>query len=208
MLGMAADKCNMITLHIGSGSSLCAIRGGQSIDTTMGMTPLEGVVMGTRCGSVDPAIATYLQRGAGLTPDQVDEVMTKKSGLLGLYEKSFDARDIRDAASHGDAKAALAQNVMFYSIKKALGAYLAVLNPLHALVFTAGQGERAPEMRAAVLDGLDHLGIAYDPALNAISAGGNPQDVEITAKNSKVRILVVQTNEELEIAGQTLALIQ
>jgi len=200
ILGKPLEKCNLITLHIGNGCSLCAIEKGVSVDTSMGLTPLEGVVMGTRSGSIDPAIIPYLCRQAGMTPDDVETMLNKKSGLLGVSGTSSDARDIEDGIAKGDKDAILAQEVQSYSIKKVLGAYMAVLGHVDAIIFTAGLGENAPIMRAGVCEGLEPLGIVLDAEKNKEKYGPH---IELSAPQSKIKIFAIRTNEELEIANET-----
>jgi acetate kinase len=200
-LGFPFDAFNAITLHIGNGVSACAIRGGRSVDTSMGMTPLEGLVMGTRSGDIDPGILFHLNRRAGMTIDQLDDLLNRRSGMLGLTGSS-DLRDVQEAAKRGDRRAALALHIYCRRLRHVIGAYLTDLDPLHAIVFTAGVGENSAVVRALSLAGLDRLGIALDPARNEASARGTRR---ISTDDSPVAVLVVPTNEELEIARQTLA---
>jgi acetate kinase len=193
-----------IVLHLGNGASACAVDGGKSIDTSMGMTPLAGLVMGTRSGDLDPAILSYLHREAGLGFDELDDVLNHKSGLLGLTGEG-DMRDVQDAASTGDETAEAALAVYRHSIRHYIGAYLAHLGRLDALVFTAGVGENSVALRAQSLEGLDGLGISVDPARNAAAS---KSERYISPDGSPVAVLVIPTNEELEIARQSVAAIR
>ena len=198
-MGRDLDKFNAIVLHLGSGASACAIKNGKSFDTSMGMTPLQGLVMGTRSGDIDPAIVAYLERVAGMNIDQVDQSLNKSAGLKGMTGAS-DLRDVEAAAAAGEQVAIDALAVYAQRIKHYIGAYLAEIGPIDALVFTAGVGENSVEMRAQVLSGLGHLGFVLDPGLNSARS----REVRsIAASSSPVEILVVPTNEELEIALQT-----
>ncbi len=200
MLGKAEDEVNLVTLHLGNGCSMAAVRGGKCIDTSMGLTPLAGVMMGTRSGDIDPAILPFLMKEKGLSMDEVDSILNKQSGLKGICGMN-DMRDIHSAAEKGDKKAALAVDMFVYRIKKYIGAYYAVTGPLDALVFTAGIGENDEIVRARVCANLEHLGISIDSARNA---GRKKVATAIQADGSKVAILVIPTNEELAIAKATL----
>lgn len=204
MLGKAEDEVNLVTLHLGNGCSMAAVRGGKCIDTSMGLTPLAGVMMGTRSGDIDPAILPFLMKEKGLSMDEVDSILNKQSGLKGICGMN-DMRDIHSAAEKGDKKAALAVDMFVYRIKKYIGAYYAVTGPLDALVFTAGIGENDEIVRARVCANLEHLGISIDPALNA---GRKKVATAVQADGSKVAILVIPTNEELAIAKATLSVLK
>ncbi|MFH1463263.1 MAG: acetate kinase [Pseudomonadota bacterium] len=203
LLGRSPEELNLITCHLGNGASLCAIEGGRSVDTTMGLTPLEGVVMGTRCGDLDPAIPLFLQRELGMSVDDVDRLLNKRSGLLGLSGRSNDLRVIEEAAAAGDAAAEEALDVYCYRLRKAIGATTAALGRVDALVFTAGVGENSSLVRARALEGLAPLGYALDAAKNA---GLRGREADITGAGSRARILVIPTDEELMIARDTYAL--
>jgi acetate kinase len=203
-LGRPLKDTKTIVLHLGNGASACAVDGGESIDTSMGMTPLEGLVMGTRSGDLDPAILSYLHREAGLGFDELDDLLNHNSGLLGLTGEG-DMRDVQDAASGGDAKAEAALAVYRHRIRHYVGAYLAQLGRLDALVFTAGVGENSVALRSQALEGLEGLGISVDPARNAAKSRAARY---ISPDGSPVAVLVIPTNEELEIARQTVAAIQ
>jgi acetate kinase len=203
-LGRPLKDTKTIVLHLGNGASACAVDGGESIDTSMGMTPLEGLVMGTRSGDLDPAILGYLHRQAGLSFTKLDDLLNLGSGLLGLTGEG-DMRDVQDAASGGDEKAEAALAVYRHRIRHYVGAYLAQLGRLDALVFTAGVGENSVALRSQALEGLEGLGISVDPARNASKS----RDARyISPDGSPVAVLVIPTNEELEIARQTVAVIQ
>ena len=194
---------NLITLHLGNGASAAAVKGGKSIDTSMGMTPLEGLIMGTRCGDIDPAIIFYLRRKTGLARDEVESILNKESGLKGICGVN-DMRQIEELAHAGNPKAQLAIEMVCYRIKKYIGAYVAVLDRLDALVFTAGIGEKSPLIRAGACRGLSHLGIELDPERNNLKS---KTAFEIQKRDSTVKVFVIPTNEELEIAQQTVACI-
>jgi acetate kinase len=202
-LGRPLAETKTIVLHLGNGASACAIDGGESIDTSMGMTPLAGLVMGTRSGDLDPAILGYLHREAGLDFDELDTLLNNKSGLLGLAGEG-DMRDVQDAATKGDETAAAALAAYGHRIRHYIGAYLAQLGRLDALVFTAGVGENSVALRAQSLDGLEGLGISVDSARNAAQSSAERY---ISPDGSPVAVLVIPTNEELEIARQTVAAI-
>ena len=189
---------NLITCHLGNGCSLAAIAGGRSVDTTMGLTPLEGVAMGTRSGDVDPALIFHLARG-GMALDEIEHMLLHQSGLLGLSARSQDMRALEAAASGGDDAAAEAIEVFCYRVRKAIGSYCAVLGRVDALVFTGGIGEHSASMRQHVLDGLHHMGLQLDAARNRQDASC---EGEISLVDSPVKILVVPTNEELVIARE------
>lgn len=194
-------ELKQIVFHLGNGASACAIDGGRSVDTSMGMTPLEGLVMGTRSGDIDPAVLFHLHRKAGLGFDELDTLLNRRSGLLGL-SGTGDMRDVTDAAAEGDEAAQLALDVTVHRLRHYLGAYLAVLGGLDVVVFTAGVGENAPLIRAGAVQGLGGLGIILDEERNATRALGIRV---ISTDDSPVTVLVVPTNEELEIARQTVA---
>lgn len=203
MLGKAEDEVNLVTLHLGNGCSMAAVRGGKCIDTSMGLTPLAGVMMGTRSGDIDPAIIPFLMKEKGLGMGEIDDILNKQSGLKGICGMN-DMRDIHAAAAKGDKKAALAVDMFVYRIKKYIGAYYAVTGPLDALVFTAGIGENDEIVRARVCANLEHLGISLDSARNA---GRKKVATAIHAVGSKVAILVIPTNEELAIAKATVSVL-
>lgn len=202
MLGLPLDELYAITCHLGNGCSMAAIAEGRSVDTTMGFTPLEGLVMGTRCGDIDPAIIFHLARNHSLTLDQINELLNKKSGLLGLSGLSNDVRSLLDAAPFNE-QARLALDVFCYRVRKYIGAYLAVLGRTHAIVMTGGIGENAVPIRQKILEGLEGLGIELDDAANEAAVG---READISTSSSRIRVLVVPTNEELMIARDTLTI--
>lgn len=203
-LGKAAAETNLISIHLGNGASMTAVAGGQSVDTTMGFSPLPGLIMGTRSGDIDPAVVFYLSERLGMSIPEIDRLLNKQSGLLGLTGVN-DVRDIQARSEAGDAAAALALEMYAYRIKKYIGAYTAVLGHLDAIIFTAGVGQNSPAVRQLVCAGLEPLGIVLDEAKNA--AGVNGSVTEVQTDNGRVKILVIPTNEEQEIASQTFALV-
>ena len=196
----------IITCHLGNGVSVTAVDGGKSVDTTMGFTPLDGIIMGSRSGSIDPAIVTFLQKEKGYTPDEVDNILNKQSGVLGVSGVGTDFRDIRAAAEKNDARALLTMDIYGYQIKKQIGAYAAAMGGLDAIVFTAGIGEHAPEVRIRALTNMEFLGIDIDATKNDNQNVGD--GMEISTPDSKVKLYVIPTNEELMIAEETLELIK
>jgi acetate kinase len=202
-LSRSLANINLITLHLGNGASMAAVQGGVSIDTSMGMTPLEGLIMGTRCGDIDPAIVFYLKRKTGLARDDVESILNKQSGLKGICGYN-DMRTIGELARTGHAEAQLAIQMYCYRIKKYIGAYYAVLGHLEALVFTGGIGENADFIRSGACEGLSNIGIKLDPEKNRRRS---KHAFAIHAADSSVNVLVVPTDEELEIAEQTVACI-
>jgi len=203
-LNRALDSLNLITLHLGNGASVTAIAKGKSVDTSMGMTPLEGLIMGTRSGDIDPAIIFYLGRKPGFSPDEIEALLNKHSGLKGICGVN-DMREIAHLADRGDASARLAIEMYCYRIKKYIGAYNAVLGDVDALVFTGGIGENAADIRARACEGLSKMGIEVDQNKNDVQT---TKIREIQSNRSSVSILVIPTDEELEIAEQTVAKIQ
>ena len=195
ILGKDPFKTNTIICHIGNGASVNAVKNGVSFDTSMGFTPLEGLVMGTRAGDHDPAIGLYIMEKQGLKAKEMDAILNKKSGILGITEKFTDRRDVEMAAEDGDERAKLTIEIESYRLKKYIGAYAAALGGVDAVVFTAGVGEKGAVTRGKALEGLDFLGIKYDPAKNEASRTRNAE-TEISAKNSKVKIYVIPTDEE------------
>lgn len=202
-LGRPAAELNLITLHLGNGASVAAVAGGRCVDTSMGLTPLEGLVMGTRSGDLDPAVVFYLHREAGLSVDDVDDLLNKRSGMLGLAGAN-DMREVARLVGEGNQAAAEALDVYCYRIRKYVGAYTAALGRLDALVFTAGIGENNDAVRAGVCQGLEGLGVTLHAKRNKARTG---KARTISADDSPVAVLVVPTNEELEIAEQTLAVV-
>ena len=203
-LGLDPRLARIITLHLGNGASACAVRGGASVDTSMGLTPLAGLVMGTRSGDVDPGVLLHLLR-TGMSVDEVDTLLNRSSGLKGLCADN-DLRRVHRRAEQGDDLAASALEVYVHGIRHYLGAYLVELGSAHAIVFTAGVGENDPAVRAAVCEGLQELGIEVDPQINE-AALGPELPVDISTDTSAVRVLVIPTDEELEIATATISAI-
>lgn len=199
MLGKDKYDINCITCHMGNGSSITAVKQGKSIDTSMGLTPLEGVAMGTRCGDIDPAILFYLA-DKGYDPATLNNLCNKKSGMLGLSGTSNDMRTLGEKAANGDEHAKLALDVFAYRVKKYIGTYTAVLGTLDAIVLTGGIGENAVNIRTAICDDLEQIGVEVDPQLNANTIR---TEGDISTKNSRVRVLVIPTDEEGAIAGDT-----
>jgi len=188
-------KCNLVICHIGNGASINAVHNGLSYDTSMGMTPLEGLVMGTRAGDHDPAIDFFVMAKEGVSPKEMDSILNKKSGILGVTGQFTDRRDVEEAAAKGDARAALAMQIEGYRIKKYIGAYAAAVGGLDAVVFTAGVGEMSDQIRAIALDGLDCLGIKLDGDKNRLTHTRNAE-CDISAKDSRAKVFVVPTDEE------------
>ncbi|MCH5677743.1 acetate kinase [Streptomyces gilvus] len=204
LLGKAPEDVNVIVLHLGNGASASAVRGGRCVDTSMGLTPLEGLVMGTRSGDVDPAVIFHLARVGGMSIDEIDTLLNKKSGLIGLCGDN-DMREIRRRIDAADEEAKLAFDIYIHRLKKYIGAYCAVLGRVDAIAFTAGVGENASEVREAAVAGLETLGLAVDGALNAVR-GDEPRLV--SPADARVKVAVVPTDEELEIAAQAYALVK
>ena len=203
-LGRDIEDLKMVTLHLGNGSSLCAIDGGKCIDTSMGLTPLEGPIMGTRSGSLDPAAVCVIEEKEHLSGAEMNDILNKKSGLLGVSGVSSDCRDVVEAAEEGNKRAQLAFNMLVYQVKKLLGSYVAALGGVDVIVFTAGQGENGPETREAICKGMEFFGIQIDPEKNNVRG----QDADISADGARVKTLVITTNEELMIARETLAIVE
>jgi acetate kinase len=204
ILGKNPAKLRMVTLHLGNGSSIAAIKDGKCFDTSMGFTPLEGLVMGTRCGDIDPAIVPFLQNALKLSPGEVDSLMNKKSGFLGMTGMS-DLRDIQKARQEGDERACDVYNIFIHRLIKYIGSYYAVLGGLDTLVFTAGIGENDATVREDVCKGVAHLGIDFDTKRND---GLHSQEAVISKPRSRITVMVVPTNEELLIARDSYALIK
>ncbi|WP_028587613.1 acetate kinase [Desulfocurvus vexinensis] len=204
LLGRPVEELNLITVHLGNGSSVTAVQGGKSIDTSMGMTPLAGVIMGTRSGNIDPAVISFLAERKGMSIQEVNDLLTKKSGLVGICGMS-DMRDIHAAREKGDARAQLALEMVCHRIRMYIGAYWAELGRVDAVVFTAGIGENDPEVRLGSVSGMEPLGLTLDREANARRAG---EWMRISTPDSPVQVLVVRTNEELEIARETMEILR
>lgn len=195
----------IITCHIGNGASVTAVKGGKSIDTSMGFTPLAGVAMGTRCGDIDPAVVLYMITELGYSAEEVSNILNKKSGVLGVSGVSSDFRDVKEAAYiKGDPKSLLALDIFHYRIKTTIGAYIAAMNGVDVIVFTAGVGENSDVNRKGILEGLECFGIELDEEKNKV----NGELTEISKDSSKVKVYVVPTNEELMIAKETMQLLK
>jgi len=202
MHGLERERVNIITLHLGNGCSACAIRGGNSFDTSMGFTPLQGLLMGTRCGDIDPSLIEFLSHQEGMTINEIDTLLNKQSGLLGVSGLTSDMRELlEEEAEKGDRRARLAVEIFCQRVKHYIGAYLAEMGGADAVVFTGGIGENSPVVRERICRGLDRLGLQLDPERNARLAGG--QMGEISREGSALRALVIPTNEELLIARDT-----
>ena len=204
-LGLDLENSRIITAHIGNGGSITAIKNGKSIDTSMGMTPVEGLMMGSRSGSVDPGVLTYLMDKENLSTQQINDIINKKSGLVGVSGVSSDMRDIENAIEQGNERARLAMDMYFYYILKYISGYIAVLGGVDAIIFTGGVGENQPIMRKYVCDSLTFLGVDFNNELNDRIKG---RETELTFPNSKVRVAVIPTNEELAIAIDTEELVE
>lgn len=203
MLNRPLEDLKIISCHLGNGSSITAIQGGKSVETSMGFTPLEGLMMGTRSGDLDPAIVSFIMQKEDLTSKKVTAFLNKKCGVLGVSGVSSDFRDIEAAAEEGNYRAQLALNIFAHDVKKYIGSYAAILNGADAIIFTAGLGENSASMRASIVDSLTYLGVEIDPEKNKIRG----QEIDISAENARCRVLVIPTNEELMIAMDTYALV-
>ena len=202
--GLDPENSKVITCHLGNGSSIAAVVNGKSIDTTMGFTPLEGLIMGTRSGSVDPDVVTYIQEKEGLSAAEMSKVLNKKSGFLGLSCVSSDARDLDNAANEGDPKAKLVLKKLTYEITKYIGAYAAAMNGVDLIVFTGGIGENNSRLRRRVCENLTYLGVKFDYDANVVRG----VDTILTLPDSKVKVALITTNEELMIARDTMNIVQ
>lgn len=201
LVGRPPESLKMISCHIGNGSSLAAIDRGKVVDTSMGMTPLDGFMMGTRCGAIDPSIVTFLMEKEKLSPAEMDDILTKRSGLLGVSGVSSDDREIIKAEAQGNERAALTHDMLAYQIQKYIGSYTAAMNGLDCMLFTAGLGENQADLRRRICQGLSFFGVELDPERNAAMRGG--KEGEISTDRSRVKVYVIATNEELMIARDT-----
>ena len=204
LLGKKPEEVNMISCHLGNGSSITAVKNGKCVDTSIGFTPLEGLVMGTRCGDIDPAIIEFIMDRKCLDIHEMLNILNKKSGLLALSGKTGDIRDLRILRDSGDARAAMALNVLAYRVKKYIGAYMAVLGHIDCITFEGGIGEHNPEIVKACVDGLEEFGIKYDSA----HIDDEMYEGVISTKDSKVKMFVIATNEEIVIAKEALRLVK
>ena len=204
MLGKPIEELKLISCHLGNGSSITAIDGGKSVDTSMGFTPLAGLPMGTRSGDLDAGILEYLMKKHGYSIDEMLNILNKKSGVLGISGVSSDFRDLEDAAPKGNQRAQLALDSFDYNVKKLIGAYAAAMGGVDAIIFTAGVGENGPDTRANAVAGLEYMGVKLDAEKN----NTRDKEVDVATDDSKVRVLVIPTNEELMIAMDTAALVK
>lgn len=203
LLNRPLEELKLISCHLGNGSSITAIKGGKSVETSMGFTPLEGLMMGTRSGDLDPAIVSYIMQKEHFTSEEINDFLNKKCGVLGLSGVSSDFRDIEGAAEEGNRRAQLALDVFAHDVKKYIGAYAAVLDGADAIIFTAGLGENSPEMREKISNGLDYLGAVVNSERNNVRG----KEVDVATSDSRCRVLVIPTNEELMIAMDTFDII-
>ena len=203
ILGRPIEELRLVTCHLGNGSSMAAVQFGKSVDTSMGMTPLEGVIMGTRSGNVDPAVLQFIMNHENLDINQMLDILNKQSGFLGISGISSDMRDVEEAAAKGDRNAQISIDMLYQGIKKYIAAYSAVMGGVDAVIFTAGIGENGWELREGVLENMEFLGIKFDKEKNKVRG----KEIEISTPDSKVKVLVVPTNEEIVIARDTLALV-
>ncbi len=206
VMGKDIKDLKIVTCHLGNGSSITAVKGGKCIDTSMGLTPLDGFIMGTRCGAVDPSVITYLQQKEGWTPAETDTILNKKSGVLGISGVGSDDRDVSAAEAEGNERAHLARSIQKYQVRKLIGSYVAAMDGVDAIVFTGGIGENTIDLRADVCKNLSYLGVELDEAANEIMRRG--KEGEISTANSKVKVYVLPTNEELVIARDTKAIVE
>ena len=207
MLGKKPEELKIVTCHLGNGSSIAAVKNGKCYDTSMGLTPLEGIIMGTRCGSIVPAIVPFLMKKEGMTPDQIDHMMNKESGMLGVSEVTSDNRDIEEGARKGNKRYQLIENMVVHQLTRYIGGYAAVMGGVDAIVFAGGIGENNPHYRSRVAKNLEFLGVKIDEELNE-KAKRTSVEYNISAPDAKVQMLVIPTNEELMIAKDTEELVK
>ena len=203
LIGKPIEDLKMVTCHLGQGGSLCAVKGGKSVDTSMGLTPLAGIPMGTRSGDIDPSIVTFLMKQEGLTPDEMDNILNKKSGKLGVSGVSFDDRDIEAAMKEGNKRAKLAIDTFVYQVIGYIGRYAAQMNGIDVITFAGGVGENGPEVRRDICKSLEFLGVKIDEEKNNVRG----KECEISTPDSKVKVYIIPTNEELMIARDTMDII-
>ena len=206
LMGGKAEGTKIVTCHIGNGSSITAVKDGKCVDTSMGFTPLDGIMMGTRCGAIDPAIVPFIMEKKGYTPKEMEAYMNKKCGFEGISGVSSDSRDVERAMNEGNERAKLTYDMLCYQIKRFIGAYSASMGGINGIVFTAGIGEHAPYIRELALSGLEYLGVKLDKERNNFGHSGDP--VKISADDSKVLVYMIPTNEELVIAKDTEAIVK
>ncbi|MBQ9850741.1 MAG: acetate kinase [Clostridia bacterium] len=206
VMGKDIKDLKIVTCHLGNGSSITAVKGGKCIDTSMGLTPLDGFIMGTRCGAVDPSVITYLQQKEGWTPAETDTILNKKSGVFGISGVDSDDRAVSAAEAEGNERAHLARSIQKYQVRKLIGSYVAAMDGVDAIVFTGGIGENTFDLRADVCNNLSYLGVKLDEEANNIMRRG--KEGEISTADSKVRVFVLPTNEELVIARDTKSIVE
>lgn len=199
LMGKPVEELKIITCHLGNGSSITAVKNGKVVDTSMGFTPHEGMLMGTRCGDIDATAVLYLMKHEGFTPERMDQMLNKESGLMGVSGVSSDFREIDDAIASGNEQAKLARDIFIYRVKKYIGSYIAAMNGVDAIVFTAGIGENGPDVREEICADMDGLGIKIDTEVNNVRG----KELNVSAPDAKVQVWVVPTNEELAIAQDT-----
>lgn len=199
------EKSKIIVCHLGNGASVSAVKDGKSIETSMGLTPLQGLMMGTRCGDIDPAAVLFIKNKRGLSDKEMDNRLNKESGILGIYGKSSDCRDMENAVEAGDERAALAQKMMIHRIKSYVGAYSAIMGGVDAICFTGGVGENSGPTREGVIEGLEYMGVKLNKEVNSVRKKGN---VKLSADDSKVLVYKIPTNEELVIARDTFKIVK
>ena len=207
LMGKDLKDLKIITCHLGNGASITAVQNGKSVDTTMGFTPLDGFMMGTRSGSLDPSVVTFIEEKENLTPAEMDKMLNKESGVLGITEFSNDNRDVTEAAHNGNKRCALALEMQRYQITKYIGGFVAAMNGVDAIAFTGGMGENNADLREEICDSFGYLGIELDKPFNNEHAHILGQDLKISTPNSKVAVFAISTDEEMVIAQDTLALI-
>ncbi len=200
-MGKDIKDLKIVTCHLGNGSSITAVKNGKCVDTSMGLTPLDGFIMGTRCGAVDPSVITYLQQKEGWTPAETDTILNKKSGVLGISGVDSDDRAVSAAEAEGNERARLARSIQRYQVRKLIGSYVAAMDGVDAIVFTGGIGVNTFDLRADVCNNLSYLGVELDAEANEIMRRG--KEGAISTENSKVKVFVLPTNEELVIARDT-----
>ena len=204
LLGKSVEETNIISAHLGNGSSITAVKGGKSFDTTMGLTPLEGLVMGTRSGDLDPAVVTYIEEKDGISASEINNILNKESGVLGVSGVSSDFRDLEDAAKEGNERAQVALDMFTTRTKRYIAGYMSEIEKVDAIVFTGGIGENSIEMREDILKGFEQFGIKIDQEANKVRGGEHV----ISTEDSKVKVMVIATNEELMIARDTQDLVK
>lgn len=204
IMGKPIEDLKIITCHLGNGASVAAVKGGKSVETSMGLTPLEGLVMGTRCGDIDPAIIPFLMEKEDLSVEEIDDILNKKSGFLGVSGVSSDSRDVRKAAQEGNERAQIAVDLFNYQVQKYIGAYMTIMNGIDVIVFTAGIGEHAYDIRKGILKDLEFMNVHVNDKANRKAVG---KEAEISTKDSSIKVFAIPTNEELVIARDTIRIV-